>query len=204
VLAAYMPDARETVLVLVSARGINDDDTIRLEAAALQHMLEISAMLRRDAGNVAGMHMQEQRSRFPCLAQVIERVDESAQAIEIHDGFAIPRGGEHVANRDHLVGVEPRIRAARGPEGGGMAGDMERPGRHRDPRLEYALKPDRAETTFDRTVCAAGLSAPWLLRIAQYGWRFLGASGPQICLDAATELRADRRGPHDRRQPPLP
>ena len=36
-----------------------------------------------------------------------------------------------------------------------MTGDMERPGRHRDPRLEYALKPDRAETTFDRTVADA-------------------------------------------------
>jgi hypothetical protein len=32
-----------------------------------------------------------------------------------------------------------------------MTGDMGRPGRHRDPRTEYALKPDRAETTFDRT-----------------------------------------------------
>jgi hypothetical protein len=36
-----------------------------------------------------------------------------------------------------------------------MTGDMGRPGRHRDPRLEYALKPDRAETTFDRTVADA-------------------------------------------------
>lgn len=54
-----MPDASETVLVLVSARGI------RLEAAALQHLLEIPAMLRRDAGDVAGMHMQEQRFPFP-------------------------------------------------------------------------------------------------------------------------------------------
>ena len=150
-----MPDASETVLVLVSARGINDDDTIRLEAAALQHLLEIPAMLRRDAGDVAGMHMQEQRSRFRRLAQIIERVDKLAQAIEIHDGFAIPRGGEHVADRDRPIGVEPRIRAARGPEGGGMTGDMGRPGRHRDPRLEYALKPDRAETTFDRTVADA-------------------------------------------------
>jgi hypothetical protein len=77
------------------------------------------------------------------------------RAIEIHDGFAIPRGGEQVADRDRPIGVEPRIRAARGPEGGGMTGDMGRPGRHRDPRLEYALKPDRAETTFDRTVADA-------------------------------------------------
>jgi hypothetical protein len=36
-----------------------------------------------------------------------------------------------------------------------MTGDMGRPGRHRDQRLEYALKPDRAETTFDRTVADA-------------------------------------------------